>query len=163
MEDARQLKRIILLMDQILARSWDWEKKYDKIFALCKKYVWDFYPTFTYYDPDTSYEEDVRAVYEALKRHLKDLKGDSKKMTREELAGEVADEFWVLEDKLERVAKIQANSKTIFVLSTLADSEKDSLWGAFYEENPSLTLGHVHLVGDKGTTHKTYFDLSDFE
>lgn len=56
----------------------DWELKYDsifspnvsrKVFALMK----ELNVSFDYYDPDTSYEEDVKAFSDALDSKVKEL------------------------------------------------------------------------------------------
>ena len=51
-----------------------WEKLYHKIFSdeisliICKKF-----PNFDWYDPDTSYYEDVNAFIEAFKNYAKNI------------------------------------------------------------------------------------------
>lgn len=44
----------------------DWEAKYDKIFSIRKEYCVNF----DYYDPDTTYEEDVTAFMNAFKEKI---------------------------------------------------------------------------------------------
>lgn len=57
-----------------------WEKLYHKVFsdeislAICKKF-----PNFDWYDPDTSYYEDVDAFIEAFKNYAKNISNVSNK------------------------------------------------------------------------------------
>lgn len=59
-------------IDIIFESDQSWEVKYDMIFGLCKQHLWGNLPGFSYYDPDTSYREDVEAVYYALHEYLED-------------------------------------------------------------------------------------------
>lgn len=51
-----------------------WESKYDRIFSggLCRKFK-SLAPGFSYYDPDASYEDDVRAFYWAAEEYIESL------------------------------------------------------------------------------------------
>ena len=55
-----------------------WENLYDKVFsdeifkAICKKF-----PNFDWYDPDTSYYEDVKAFIEAFKNYAKNIDNEN--------------------------------------------------------------------------------------
>jgi len=55
-----------------------WEKLYHKVFsdeislAICKKF-----PNFDWYDPDTSYYEDVDAFIEAFKNYAKNISNEN--------------------------------------------------------------------------------------
>lgn len=73
---ARHREFIILAreVERICTSSASWETKYEAVFnedvslrmrALC--------PSFDYYDPDTSYEEDVRAFQRAASEKADDL------------------------------------------------------------------------------------------
>jgi hypothetical protein len=51
-----------------------WEMKYDFIFpGICTRLL-TLYPSFTWYDPDTSYEEDVSAFMRAFRGLIGELK-----------------------------------------------------------------------------------------
>ena len=58
---------------QIVESNLSWEAKYDLIFSpnLSRK-VFDICRGFDYYDPDTTYEEDVMAFYNAFTEYLTD-------------------------------------------------------------------------------------------
>lgn len=52
----------------------EWETKYDLIFSDdMSLMVMDLDPGFSYYDPDTSYEDDVRAFVDALQERVTEL------------------------------------------------------------------------------------------
>ena len=53
-----------LIMTDLLS----WEEKYDYLFYLYAKKVRPLVGQLDYYDPDTSYQEDVEALYAAMKR-----------------------------------------------------------------------------------------------
>ena len=48
-----------------------WESKFDRIFSggLCKRFR-ELAPRFSWYDPDASYEDDVRAFYWAAEEYI---------------------------------------------------------------------------------------------
>lgn len=52
---------------EIVASTLSWEEKYDKIFS--EEISQQF--SFEYYDPDTSYQEDVMAFMNALDEYMK--------------------------------------------------------------------------------------------
>jgi hypothetical protein len=58
--------RIYERAKRIVRSDLEWDQKYDMIFSeeISKKFRLD------YYDPDTSYEEDVRAFMDALDSHM---------------------------------------------------------------------------------------------
>jgi len=55
-----------------------WEKLYHKVFSdeisriICKRF-----PNFDWYDPDTSYYEDVNAFIEAFKKYAKNINNEN--------------------------------------------------------------------------------------
>lgn len=51
-----------------------WESKYDRIFSggLCRKFK-SLAPSFSYYDPDAGYEDDVCAFYLAAEEYMNNL------------------------------------------------------------------------------------------
>ena len=56
---------------QIVNSDLSWEAKYDLIFsANLSRKVFDIAIGFDYYDPDTTYEEDVMAFYYAFTEYL---------------------------------------------------------------------------------------------
>jgi hypothetical protein len=60
-------KKIYERAKRIIASDLEWEEKYDMIFSeeVSRKFSLD------YYDPDTSYEEDVMAFMNALDEHMR--------------------------------------------------------------------------------------------
>jgi hypothetical protein len=72
MSKADELQAISDLIDEakrIVASTADWEVKYRLVFGLhISMQIRDAGFEFTYYDPDTSYEEDVEAYMCALER-----------------------------------------------------------------------------------------------
>ena len=60
-------KKIYEKAKRIIASDLEWEEKYDMIFSeeVSHKFSLD------YYDPDTSYEEDVIAFMNALDEHMR--------------------------------------------------------------------------------------------
>lgn len=58
-----------------------WKKLYDKVFsdeisrAICNKF-----PNFDWYDPDTSYYEDVNAFIEAFKNYAKNISNENEEL-----------------------------------------------------------------------------------
>lgn len=56
---------------KIINSDLDWEAKYDLIFSdeISRKFNLD------YYDPDTSYREDVMAFMDALEEYMEKFKG----------------------------------------------------------------------------------------
>lgn len=72
-----KLKKIIKKIDKVLEirdSNLNWETKYDVIFnmGLWEKMRASGYALMDWYDPDTTYEEDVRAYCEAL-IHFKEM------------------------------------------------------------------------------------------
>ena len=63
-------KKIYERAKRIIASDLEWEEKYDMIFSeeISRKFSLD------YYDPDTSYEEDVMAFMNALDEYMRNLK-----------------------------------------------------------------------------------------
>ena len=59
---------------RIIAADLEWRKKYDMIFSeeVSRKF------SLSYYDPDTSYEEDVMAFMRALDEHMREQEVISK-------------------------------------------------------------------------------------
>jgi len=66
-ETMKELSRLIDEASEIFHSEADWEVKYDAIFAMN---IWQKIREagfgFDWYDPDTSYEEDVTAYFRAL-------------------------------------------------------------------------------------------------
>jgi hypothetical protein len=60
-------KKIHERVKRIIASDLEWEEKYDMIFSeeVSRKF------SLNYYDPDTSYEEDVMAFMNALDEHMR--------------------------------------------------------------------------------------------
>jgi hypothetical protein len=60
-------KKIHERAKRIIASDLEWEEKYDMIFSeeVSRKF------SLSYYDPDTSYEEDVMAFMNALDEHMR--------------------------------------------------------------------------------------------
>lgn len=60
-------KKIYERAKRIIASDLDWEEKYDMIFSeeISRRFSLD------YYDPDTSYEEDVIAFMNALGEYMR--------------------------------------------------------------------------------------------
>ena len=69
METYKEIKRIYDRANKIVASDLDWGKKYDLIFSddISKKV------RFNYYDPDTSYREDVLAFMDGFDEYIKDV------------------------------------------------------------------------------------------
>ena len=63
-EKATEVLQLIETADNLMkAEHLDWEDRYDMIFALrVQDPIRDLGWTFEYYDPDTTYEEDVKAL-----------------------------------------------------------------------------------------------------
>lgn len=59
-------KRIYERAKKIIASDLEWQEKYDMIFSeeISRKF------SLNYYDPDTSYEEDVMAFMDALDEYM---------------------------------------------------------------------------------------------
>ncbi len=54
---------------------------YDRVFKIAKEEIWEQYPQFKYYDPDTSYEEDYMALFDQFSEFVeritkKEIKND---------------------------------------------------------------------------------------
>jgi hypothetical protein len=60
-------KRIYQRAKRIISSDLGWDEKYDMIFSeeISRKF------SLNYYDPDTSYEEDVMAFMRALDEHMR--------------------------------------------------------------------------------------------
>ena len=55
-----------------------WEKLYHKVFSEeISRVIYKRFPNFDWYDPDTSYYEDVNAFIEAFKNYAKNISNDS--------------------------------------------------------------------------------------
>ena len=55
-----------------------WEKLYNKVFSEeISRIIYKRFPNFDWYDPDTSYYEDVNAFIEAFKNYAKNISNDS--------------------------------------------------------------------------------------
>lgn len=74
--DEQNLLVILNKVDSIYQSEADWEYKYDRIFGMSKEIsslLKSLNLTLEYYDPDTTYEEDVRAYVNALGEVRKNL------------------------------------------------------------------------------------------
>ena len=73
-ESIRELARLRDRAVQLRDCGSCWATKYEAVFSkdLSRK-VWELDHSFDYYDPDTSYEEDVRAFVDALQERVADL------------------------------------------------------------------------------------------
>jgi len=66
-----ELYRLYFKAETIFSSDMSWEAKYDMIFSKdISRKVFDIAPGFNYYDPDTSYEEDVTAFFNSFKEYL---------------------------------------------------------------------------------------------
>ena len=65
-----ELRRIYFKVEGIIASNMSWEAKYDLIFSpeISQK-VFELV-RLDYYDPDTTYEEDVMAFFNSFKEYL---------------------------------------------------------------------------------------------
>lgn len=70
LEMARLRDRAVRIVDSDAS----WETKFEFVFSkdLSRK-VWEIDPHFDYYDPDTTYEDDVRAFVDALQERVAEL------------------------------------------------------------------------------------------
>ena len=68
-----ELKDLHKQVNEIFNSSVDWEVKYDLIFSKRVSGKINDLISLDYYDPDTSYEEDVTAFVNALNDKLQDL------------------------------------------------------------------------------------------
>ena len=70
LKEAIREARRILNDEEMEDSDSDYEQRYDTIFDLGKKVIYplirELRISFDYYDPDTTYEEDVRAFVDAL-------------------------------------------------------------------------------------------------
>lgn len=78
MEQIKKLRKILDVALDIQNSDLDEEKKYDMIFSeKISRQVYSLFNEinvrFEYYDPDTSYEEDVNAFVSALEREVDQL------------------------------------------------------------------------------------------
>lgn len=66
-----ELQRIYFKAEGIVESDMSWEAKYDLIFSpeISRK-VFELVRGFDYYDPDTTYEEDVMAFFNSFKEYL---------------------------------------------------------------------------------------------
>lgn len=72
-----KLKKLNLIVNNIMEASFSWDEKFDLIFSdKVSGKVSKIYH-FSYYDPDTSYEEDVRAYVDAFNEEYKRLTRDN--------------------------------------------------------------------------------------
>ena len=69
-ENERALLKHIQFCQQVFDSDADWKYKYDRIFKIARQFIRPLLTQmgldFDYYDPDTSYEEDVTAYMNAL-------------------------------------------------------------------------------------------------
>jgi hypothetical protein len=72
MPDLNLLRETLTVIQRIYESDLAWVFKYDMIFTLCAKKLWGNLPGFSYCDPDSSYQEDVEAVYQALQQYLEE-------------------------------------------------------------------------------------------
>lgn len=73
-EAERKFIQLAHVAQQIYDSDSTWEIKYDLIFSdNISKAIYQARPTFDYYDPDTSYEEDVRAFCNAASEEANQL------------------------------------------------------------------------------------------
>jgi hypothetical protein len=73
-ESIRELVRLRDRAVLIVDSDASWETKFNLVFSddLSLR-VWELDSGFDYYDPDTTYEDDVRAFVEALQERVADL------------------------------------------------------------------------------------------
>ena len=66
-----ELQRLYFKAEGIIESDMSWEAKYDLIFSpeISQK-VSELARGFDYYDPDTTYEEDVMAFFNSFKEYL---------------------------------------------------------------------------------------------
>jgi len=67
-EDKEMMESLLFKLNKVIEDDADWEDKYDKCWGIKDKMF--EYTHFSWYDPDTSYEEDVLAFYQAAKDHI---------------------------------------------------------------------------------------------
>ena len=66
-----ELQRIYFKAEIIVESDMSWEEKYDLIFSSeISQKVCKLARGFDYYDPDTTYEEDVMAFFNSFKEYL---------------------------------------------------------------------------------------------
>lgn len=66
-----ELKELYYKAKEIVDSDISWEAKYDMIFSEdISQQFFKLASSFTYYDPDTSYEEDVMAFYNAFTDYI---------------------------------------------------------------------------------------------
>ena len=104
MGKVKQMDQLIEEIDELIRiyeTDIDWESKYDLIFYTHKETIHplcnDIGMNFDWYDPDTSYEEDVRSYMEALKEFQTKLKKtvpakQDRKIDFNEYVGRLAEE-----------------------------------------------------------------------
>ncbi len=72
------IRDLIAQAESIFNSDLDWETKYDQIFGMkIARKILDAGYSFDYYDPDTTYQEDVTAYMRALTDGLSMLFGDN--------------------------------------------------------------------------------------
>lgn len=70
----RELVSLVKEANQITESTADWDVKYDLIFGLgIHQVIKEVGLNFSYYDPDTSYREDVQAFIRALNEFMESL------------------------------------------------------------------------------------------
>lgn len=72
-EQFDELKKLINEVIRIYESEATWEIKYDLIFSKHLSHRIRDIVKIDYYDPDTSYEEDLKAYVDALKQYLEAL------------------------------------------------------------------------------------------
>jgi hypothetical protein len=70
-----ELESIYVIIKSIMETTYSWELKYDMIFNdRVSGKVFELI-SMDYYDPDTSYQEDVQAFYNALTEYMEKTDG----------------------------------------------------------------------------------------
>lgn len=70
-----ELRQLAATVEQIVGSTADWKTKYDLVFSdnVCvriRQLLDELGCSLNYYDPDTTYEEDLRAYADALKEKM---------------------------------------------------------------------------------------------
>jgi hypothetical protein len=71
--DLVKLNNILIFVNEIYNSDIDWEEKYDLIFTKSVSLYVIREISLDYYDPDTSYEEDVKAFVNAFNEKMAEL------------------------------------------------------------------------------------------
>ena len=67
-----ELVKVVEEIEKIYESNLTGKRKYDMVFGLCAEKLWGNLPGFSYYDPDTTYQEDVEAVVKALREYVQE-------------------------------------------------------------------------------------------